>query len=294
MASPSIYLSHQMSVHHTFLTTSPSICQSIQMSDHHTNITASLSICPSHQSSDHHPANMTSLSICQTYNTSVSHTTSMTKLSTCQFHDLSVCQPKCNSTWNSVWKAVCLSSVPSVLRSAQSMVKMSMSIPVQQFPNMKYLGRIPSICTPSDWSVNPSGSPSITSSPCAETLLKIPGYNGEKHVVNYLHKIPVKSLSVHTSYSTSVTAQVCASSIQSVHTSCVMSVIAPICALSILSVCTLCITSVIAHVHASSVLSVCTLCITSVIAPVCALSNLSVLPSDDKYQEFPHEIPGTN
>ena len=67
--------------------------------------------------------------------------------------------------------------------------------------------------------------------------LKIPGNNGEKHAVNYLHEIMVKSPSVHTLYGTSVVAPICASSIQHIHTPCVTSVIAPVCGLPFLSIC---------------------------------------------------------
>ena len=68
----------------------------------------------------------------------------------------------------------------------------------------QYPRKLHSICTSMDSSVDPSGSPSITSSPSAETLLKVPGNIGEKHAVNYLHEITVKSPSVCTLYSTSV------------------------------------------------------------------------------------------
>ena len=105
---------------------------------------------------------------------------------------------------------------------------------------MPYSGKLPSVHTLMDSSVDPSGSPSITSSLSAEKPSKFPRNNGEKHVVNYLHKILVKSPSVCTSYG--------------------MSVIAPLHALSIPSIHTL-------YIH-----SVCILCTTSVIAPICALS----------------------
>ena len=83
-----------------------------------------------------------------------------------------------------------------------------MSIPVQKISYMEYPGKLPSIHTSTDLSVNPSGSPSITSSPSAENLFKFLGKNGEKHMVNYLHEILVKSPSVHTPYGTSVIAPV--------------------------------------------------------------------------------------
>ena len=137
-----------------------------------------------------------------------------------------------------------------------------------------------------DSSVDPSGSLSITSSPSAEKPSKVPGTNGEKHVVHYLHEIPVKSLSIHTPYGTSVIAPVCALSvpsihpsyIPSIHTSYGSSVIAPVSALSD------------EHVHTS--------CITSVVAPVSASVSASLIPSvcltDDKCQEFPDKFLGTN
>ena len=118
------------SVCHTVNKTSPSICLSHHSSVSHTVIMTSLSICQSNHSSFCHTTNTTGPSICQTYNSSVCHTIILTSPSVCQLHDSSVCQPKCDSTWNSIWKAVCLLSVPSVLPSAKFMVKMPMSSPV--------------------------------------------------------------------------------------------------------------------------------------------------------------------
>ena len=151
MTSLSICPSHQMSVHHTFLMISPSVCQSTQMSDCHT-------------------IDMASPSVCQTYNSYVCHSLIQTSLSICQLHDSSVCQPKCDSTWNSVWKAVCPSSVLSVLPSAKFMVKTPMSSPIQKFPYMQHPGKLPTIHTSMDSSVNPPGSLSITLSPSDESL----------------------------------------------------------------------------------------------------------------------------
>ena len=53
---------------------------------------------------------------------SVCHTINMTSLSIYQLHDSSVCQHKCDSTWNSVHQSVCPSSVSSVQPSAKYMV----------------------------------------------------------------------------------------------------------------------------------------------------------------------------
>ena len=63
------------------------------------------------------------VSICHTIST-------MTSPSICQLHDSSVCQPKCDSTWNSVHPSVCLSSVPSAHPSANFMMKKATSIAV--------------------------------------------------------------------------------------------------------------------------------------------------------------------
>ena len=152
-----------------------------------------------------------------------------------------VCQPKCDSTWKSICLAVCLSSVLSIQPSAKFTVKMPVSIPVQNFLKQQNLGKL--LHTSSDSSVNPSGSLSVASSPFAANLLKFPGKNGEKHVVNYLREILVKSPAF----------------------------------------CTLCITSVVAPIHASSIPSVCTSSIMPFIAPICALPIPSIHPSDPQY-----------
>ena len=114
------------------------------------------------------------------------HTVKMISLSIHQLHDLSVRQQKHDSTWNSVCPSVCLSSVPSIKPSAKFTVKIPMGIPVQNFPKHENL-----LCihTSMDWSVNPSGSPSVTLPPSPENPSKIPSNHGEKHAVNYLHEI---------------------------------------------------------------------------------------------------------
>ena len=62
---------------------------------------------------------------------SVCHTISnMTSPSICQSHDSSVCQPKHDSTWNSIHLSVCLSSVLWIQPSAKFTVKIPMSIAV--------------------------------------------------------------------------------------------------------------------------------------------------------------------
>ena len=190
---------------HTVKKTIPSICLSHQLSDHHTINMTSLSVCQSHISSVCHTTNMTSPSVCQTYNSSVCHTVILTSPSVCQLHDLSVCLPThdVTITRNTVCKAVHPSSVLSVIPSAKFMVKMPMSIPVQKFPITQNPGKLPSTHTSMDSSADPSGSPSITLSPSAENPSKIPCKNGDNDAVNYLHKIPVKSPTVCTSYGTS-------------------------------------------------------------------------------------------
>ena len=91
-------------------------------------------------------------------------------------------------------------------------------------------------------------------------------------MVNYLHKNPVKSPTVSTSYVTSVIAPICASSVQTVHSSCDTSVIAPVCA--------------------SSIQPICTSCIAPVCAPIHALPVLSLHRYDDECQEFLDGFPG--
>ena len=152
-----------------------------------------------------------------------------------------------------IWLTVCLSSVTSVLPSANPMVKITTSIPVRKFLHEINPGKIPFVHTSMDLSVHHSDSPSVNLSLSAASPLKIPCNYGEKNMVNYLHKNPVKSPTVNTSYVMSVGAPVCASSIQTVHTSCV----------------------------------------TSVSAPICALPDPSIYPYDDECQEFPDGFPGT-
>ena len=143
---------------------------------------------------------------------------------------------------------------------------------------MQYLGKLPSIHTSMDSSVNPSVSLSITLSPSAVKPLKIPGNNGEKHILNYLHEITVKSPSVQTPYGMSVIAPVHASSIPSVHTSYIP-----------------CFdTLYVMSVHASSIEHAHRSCVMSVIAPISVSLIKSVSPTDDKHQEFLDEFPGTN
>ena len=67
---------------------------------------------------------------------SVCHTINTTSPSVCQLHDSSVRQPKHDSTWNSIHLSVCPSSVLSVQPSAKIMVKIPMSIAVQNFLNV--------------------------------------------------------------------------------------------------------------------------------------------------------------
>ena len=177
---------------------------------------------------------------------------------------------------------VCLSSVTSVLPSANPTVKMPTSIPVRNFPYYHFLGKIPFVHTSTELSVHHQDSPSVNSSPFAAKPLKLPSNYGENSTVNYLHENPVKSPTVSTSYDMSVVAPVhasyvpfiCALFIRPIHKSCVMSDVAPVCASSI------------PPVHTS--------CITSVFAPVCAPSVPSVLPYDDKHQEFPDGFPSTH
>ena len=116
------------------------------------------------------------------------------------------------------------------------MVKMPMSIPVQNFPHDQNPGKMTVVHASTDSSVHHTDSPSVNLSPSAANLSKPPCNYGEKNVVNYLHENQVKSPPHHSSCDTSVIAPVHASSIQTIHTSCITSVFAPICALHILSV----------------------------------------------------------
>ena len=98
----------------------------------------SQSVCQSNHSSVCHTTNTTSPSVCQTYNSSVCYTIILTSLSICQLQDSPVCQPTHDVTRNTVCKAVCPLSVPSILPSAKFMVKTPTSIPVQKFLNTQY------------------------------------------------------------------------------------------------------------------------------------------------------------
>ena len=93
---------------------SPSICQPHDTSICHTNIMTSPSVCPSKHLSDH-------------------HTTSKTSPSICQSRDSSACHPTHDVIIPTVWQTVCSLSVTFVLPSANPMVKMPTSIPVQNF-----------------------------------------------------------------------------------------------------------------------------------------------------------------
>ena len=66
----------------------------------------------------------------------------MTSPSICQLRGLSVCQPKCGDTWNSVCLSVCPSPVLSIQPSAKFMVKMPTSIPVQNFLKQENMGKL--------------------------------------------------------------------------------------------------------------------------------------------------------
>ena len=204
------------------------------------------------------------------------------KLLICQLHDSSVCWPTCDVTKNTICQSVCPSPVPSILPSAKFTVKIPMSIPVQKILYAQYMGKVPSVHTSTDLSVDPSGSPSITSSPSAEKPLKVPSNNGEKHVVNYLYEITVKSPSIHTLYGMSVIAPVHALSVPSIHTS----YIPPIHTSYILPV--------ITTICASSIEHICTSYITSAIVPICALPVPSICPTDDECQEFLDKFPSTS
>ena len=128
--------------------------ESLDLSVCHTINMTSLSICQSTELSVCHMINMTSLSICQSPESLVCHTIITTSPYICQLHDSSVCQPKHDSTWNSTCLSVCSLSVPSIQPSANFTVKIPMSIPVQNFLNHENLGKLLSICTLLDLSVN--------------------------------------------------------------------------------------------------------------------------------------------
>ena len=261
-ASPSICQAHDMSVCHAMKMNSPSICQPHDMSVHHTNIMTSPSVCLSKQSSNHHTTSRTSLSLRQSCILSVCHNIIQTSLSVCQSRDSSVCCPDRDIINPAVWQTVCSSSVTSVLTSANPMVKMPTSIPVQNFPHEQNLGKIPFVHTSTESSVHHSDSPSVNSSLSAANPSKIPCHYGENSTVKYLHENLVKSPPIRALYA------------QPVRSSCVTSVVAP--------------------VHASSIPPICTLYIMSVFAPVHASPIPSVLPYNDECQEFLDGFPGTN
>ena len=98
------------------------------------------------------------------------------------------------------------------------MVKIPMSIAVQNFLKDQNLEKFLSVHTSSVLSVDPSGSLSVTSSPSAQNLSKFPSNIG-RNVVNYLHEILVIIPMVHTLSVKSVTAPICASSIPSINPS---------------------------------------------------------------------------
>ena len=205
MNSPYICQPHDMSVCHTNIMTSPS------------SITASLSICPSNQLSDCHTTTKTSPSLCQSHILSVCHNVIPTSPSVCQIQDSSVCQPTRDVIIPPVWPTVCLSSVTSILPSTNPMVKMPMSIPVQKFLHALNPGKFHFVHTSMDSSVHHSDSLSVNLSPSAANPSKFPCNYGEKNAVNYLHKNPVKSPTVSTSYVMPFSAPVHASSIQPIH-----------------------------------------------------------------------------
>ena len=131
----SVCQAHDMSVHHTNIKSSPSVCPSYQLSDHHTTTMECPSICQSNHSSDHH--------ICQSRIPSVCHNIILTSPSVCQLQDSSVSYPTRDVIRTTVWPTVCWSSVTSVLPSANPIVKLPMSIPVQKFPTYTKPGKNP-------------------------------------------------------------------------------------------------------------------------------------------------------
>ena len=94
------------------------------------------------------------------------HTVILTSPSECQLQDLSVCHPTHDVTKLTVCPTVCSSSVMSVLPSANSMVKIPMSIPVQKFPYAINPGKLPSACTSTESSVYHHDSPVIMGRKC--------------------------------------------------------------------------------------------------------------------------------
>ena len=223
----------------------------------------------------------------------VCHNVIPTSQSVRLLQDLSVCYPTHDIIIPPIWLTVCLSSVTSVLPSANPTVKMPMSIPVQNFPHNQSPGKIAFVHTSMDLSVHHTDSSSVNSSPSAANPSKIPCNNGEKNAVNYLHKNPVKSPTISMSYIMPFSAPVHASSMQPFCTSCIMSVIAPVHASSVQPICTSCVMSFVAPVHASSVQPVCTSCVSSVFPPIRASPILSVHPYNDECQEFLDGFPST-
>ena len=208
MTCPSICQSHQPSVCHTTNMTCPSICQPCQPLICHTTNMMCPSVCQPHESPVHHTTMATSPSVCQTYIPSVCHNIIPTSPSICQFQDSSVCKPTHDVIIPLVWPTVCSSSATSIFPSANPMVKMPTSIPVQNFLHYQIPGKMPFIHTSTDSSVYHSDSPSVNSSLSAANLSKIPCNYGEKTMVNYLHENPVKSPTVSTSYITPFSARV--------------------------------------------------------------------------------------
>ena len=140
--SPSVCQTHDTSVHHAMKMNSPSVCQPNDTSIRHTNIMTSPSVCPSDQLSDCHTTIKTSLSLCQSRIPSVCHNVIPTSPSVCQLQELSVCHPTRDVIIPPVWLTVCSSSDMSVLPSANPIVNMPTSIPVQNFPHEQNPGKI--------------------------------------------------------------------------------------------------------------------------------------------------------
>ena len=141
--SLSVRQPHDTSVWHAMKMNSPYLCQQHDTSVHHTNITTSPSVCPSIHLSDCQTNNKTSLSQCQPRMPSVCHNIILTSPSVCQLQDSSVCKPTCDVIIPTIWQTVCSLSVMSILPSANTTVKMPMSIPEQKFPHDQIPGKIP-------------------------------------------------------------------------------------------------------------------------------------------------------
>ena len=237
MTHPYICQSHQSSNHHTVDTKGPSICQPHESPVRHTTMTTCPSICQPYTASDHHTNFTTSPSVCQSQQSSARCTIEQTSPSVCQSRDSSVCYPT-----RDVRHAVCLSSVTSVLPSANTMVNIPMSIPVRNFPYYHDPGKFPFVRTSMESSVHHQDSLSVNSSPFAANPLKIPRNYGENSSVNYMHENPVKSPTICASYIPFVRALY----VQPIRTSCVTSDVAPVRASSIQPICTSCVTSDVA------------------------------------------------